>query len=844
VPEPDPKRALGERPTQDALVLKVAQSRVANALFATQERVRIGRYQLLERAGAGGMGVVWSAWDPELERRVAIKLMHIKSATARAYMLREGQSLAKLSHPNIVPIYDVGTVEDQVYLVMEWIAGVTLRAYCAEPRSTTAIVAICLAAGAGVAAAHRAGIVQRDFKPDNVMIGDDGRVRVLDFGLARSGDRAQDGSISGTPKYMAPEQAQGSPTTPAADQYSFGVSLREAFAPRELPAWIAAVVARATAHEPGARYPDMAALLAALARDPARLWRRRALAAGAVVAAGAAFAVGAQRGNAGDAACSGAGAELAQVWSPARSGALIGHVRTLGPYGESQAAPLAALLASYGASWTTTRRAACLAHDRNEIPASLYERGLACLERSRAALDAVATSLTRAPLDQLPDAVRAARSLPAAERCIAEATTDAVEPPAAELAARVSEVGATATRARYFAFAADPAATEIARSAAQSAAALGYAPLLARAQLALGAALERDRSPTCVDAYGVAVDAALQGGDDVMFVEAFARQLFVASRYRDARAPQLAAALPLVTKIAQRTGPRGGFARALVYNNAGSERLAAGDEPAAIAWFRKAHGEPEPAEGSGELSVIAGNLAMLVGDRGEREQLFAQERAHVERALGPAHPFTMSVLLRAALFVEDPREATTRLGHVCDQLARLHPQQRGDLGQCYYELAWLAAERGDTAEARRRYTMFAEVARATNERVALARAELSRLAGDPRAAVTLAEPIARANERGPAWWQRLPAADAWLSVGAARQTLGDRPAAIAAWRAARHLLLDAAQHAPNHTGIRRRLARANALRAIASRDRAHAEQALAWYRSVAGYDAMIRELTW
>jgi serine/threonine protein kinase len=130
---------LGDRAAEDALALEVAQSRVANALFATEERVRIGRYHLLQRAGAGGMGVVWSAWDPELERRVAIKLMHVKSAAAREYMLREGQSLAKLSHPNIVPIYDVGTIDEQVYLVMEWIAGIRC-AYCAEPRTTKQLV--------------------------------------------------------------------------------------------------------------------------------------------------------------------------------------------------------------------------------------------------------------------------------------------------------------------------------------------------------------------------------------------------------------------------------------------------------------------------------------------------------------------------------------------------------------------------------------------------------------------------------------------------------------------------------------------------------------------------------
>ncbi|HLL24292.1 MAG TPA: serine/threonine-protein kinase, partial [Kofleriaceae bacterium] len=304
--EPEGNEAIGERPPGDALALEVARSRIANSLFATDERVRFGRYQLLECAGAGGMGAVWSAWDPELERRVAIKVMHVESAAARDYMLREGQALAQLSHPNIVPVYDVGSVGDRVYLVMEWIAGVTLRAYVSEPRTVKELVAVYMAAGTGVAAAHRAGIVQRDFKPDNVMIGEDGRVRVLDFGLARG----EEGVIAGTPRYMAPEQARGEEVTPAADQYAFGVALHEALAKRgELPAWLAAIVTRATAAEPAARYPDMDALLAALSRDPARLWRRRAAVAGAVLAAGTAFAIGTLRADE-PVACTGAVDEL------------------------------------------------------------------------------------------------------------------------------------------------------------------------------------------------------------------------------------------------------------------------------------------------------------------------------------------------------------------------------------------------------------------------------------------------------------------------------------------------------------------------------------------------------
>ncbi len=173
------------------------------------------------------MGVVWGGWDPELERRVAIKLVKETVKVARNRILLEGQALAKLSHPNVVAVYDVGVVDEQVYLVMEWVRGENLRQHGLEPRSVRAIVAMYRAAGEGLLAAHRAGLIHRDFKPDNAILGDDGRVRVLDFGLAR--DHAprmasEAGTeIAGTPQYMAPEQAEGRTLTPAVDQFAFCV---------------------------------------------------------------------------------------------------------------------------------------------------------------------------------------------------------------------------------------------------------------------------------------------------------------------------------------------------------------------------------------------------------------------------------------------------------------------------------------------------------------------------------------------------------------------------------------------------------------------------------------------
>ncbi len=371
---------LGAPHSGDSLVRVVARSRIEDALFETGSAVSFGRYRLLERAGAGGFGVVWSAWDPQLERRVAIKIVKPRSAATRETMMLEGQALAKLAHPNVVTIYDVGSLDDQVYLVMEWIAGVTFRGLARPPRN---VVANYLAAGAGLAAAHRAGIVHRDIKPDNLMLGDDGRVRVVDFGLARAA--AAEGEPAGTPRYQAPEQAEGRPATALSDQYAFGVSLRESLG--EVPRWIEPIIARSTATIPADRFPTLEAMLARLGRDPRRVWRRRALFAGAVIATGLAFEIG--HGVTRE-PCSTTEAELASVWNPGRETAVLEHVRSLGPYGMAVADEVTRALASYRDRWVTLRRDACLA--RGELTDRIYEHRLSCLQRARAAPDATASA--------------------------------------------------------------------------------------------------------------------------------------------------------------------------------------------------------------------------------------------------------------------------------------------------------------------------------------------------------------------------------------------------------------------------------------------------------------------
>jgi tetratricopeptide (TPR) repeat protein/predicted Ser/Thr protein kinase len=234
---------------------------------------RLGRYVVLEELGAGGMGMVFAAYDPELNRKVALKLLRARSRERKRKstsnrLLQEAQALAKLAHPNVITVYDVGTYGEQVFVAMELVEGDTLRGWMREKqRRWDEVLEVFIPAGRGLAAAHAANLVHRDFKPENVLIGRDGRVRVMDFGLARpmrgdtmtgnsldvSGDApafdeddsgpdadednaapgknvadpllTQTGSTLGTPAYMAPEQHLGKPTDHRSDQFSFCVSL-------------------------------------------------------------------------------------------------------------------------------------------------------------------------------------------------------------------------------------------------------------------------------------------------------------------------------------------------------------------------------------------------------------------------------------------------------------------------------------------------------------------------------------------------------------------------------------------------------------------------------------------
>ena len=327
-----------------------AADRVAARRRAAVGRRTIGRFEVSEKLGEGGMGVVYAAHDPQLDRPVAIKLVLVDEVGvhARARLLREAQAMAKVAHPNVVPIYEVGELGDELFVAMELVTGETLTSWQRRAaRPWREALPMYVAAGRGLAAAHACGIVHRDFKPDNVLVGADGRPRVLDFGLARSvtappeeppaagaagAPSALDvqltvaGSLMGTPPFMSPEQFRGEVVGPASDQFSFAIAVYRALfgvAPfagetmaelrasvcgaklrppvaGDVPPGVVAAVLRALAPAPADRFPSMDELLDALeqplqvdpAQDLARGRRGRLVAAGILSAGALASSIG------------------------------------------------------------------------------------------------------------------------------------------------------------------------------------------------------------------------------------------------------------------------------------------------------------------------------------------------------------------------------------------------------------------------------------------------------------------------------------------------------------------------------------------------------------------------
>lgn len=537
---------------------------------------QVARYTILEQLGRGGMGVVYSAYDSELDRRVALKFLSVRAegtsqtAEARVRLLREAQAMARVSHPNVVSVYEIGTYEENVYMAMELVEGATLADWLAKKPPSREILDVFLQAGRGLAAAHRAGLVHRDFKPANTLVGADGRVRVTDFGVARmamsiegastgpkgllSVTMTQAGAIVGTLTYMAPEQMAGSTADEKSDQFAFCVALYRALCgrrpyelaaleqyaqqkPRGTPApllqapdpnvrvrpKLLRALRRGLSLGPAGRFASMDDLLDALERAGSTRRLGLLLAASAIAIGGIAISIAVttrDRVN----ACSGAERELARAWDPAaRLRVQRAFSTSTVSYAPSIVTEVVRGLDEHGRRWSEIRTDACRAarvrHERSEADLGLQ---IDCLDRELDATSALVHVLER------PDATTVSRALDAvatlsAERCRDVAALRAVVPPpsgakrqaVAAVQKRLADVralrAAGATRAAF-----DKGSELVAESVG-----LGYAPLIAETTIELGRAQARvDRIGEAERSYHDAIEAAELGHHDEARAEA------------------------------------------------------------------------------------------------------------------------------------------------------------------------------------------------------------------------------------------------------------------------------------------------------------------------------------
>jgi tRNA A-37 threonylcarbamoyl transferase component Bud32/tetratricopeptide (TPR) repeat protein len=542
---------------------------------------RIGPYLILEPLGEGGMGTVHTAYHPELDRKVAIKLLRTEkessesAAEYQARLLREAQAMARLDHPNVVAVHDVGRHENKVYLVMDRVEGATLKDWLAQKRrGWREVLEVFLQAARGLAAAHAAGLIHRDFKPSNVLRGSDGRVRVMDFGLARavgpmsqaSAPRAIDceppttvqdpvpgalassitnaGWVMGTPRYMAPEQAMGAEVSPRTDQFSFCVALYEAlyaerpfdrrFDPlnqprvreprsRSVPRFVGRALMRGLAIDPEQRFLSMGDLISALSKNPARRAAIVLLVAMVAALISATAVVSVRESRLSLAGCRDKGHELEGVWDEGARQALRAAFTNASPAtGGSQAQAVIESLDTYAASWTSVRGDACgRAASLKGDETALLE--LTCLGREKLELRALVDVLTHADAAIAANA-RKTTGLPQPPRRCTEGQVLALlpKPPTdPKVRAEVDELRNSLVAARVEIMGGKPKeATQALEPIVQRSQELRYRPLEAEALAALAQAQSVDGKMAMARATLLkAENAAEAAGNDELAAE-------------------------------------------------------------------------------------------------------------------------------------------------------------------------------------------------------------------------------------------------------------------------------------------------------------------------------------
>jgi tetratricopeptide (TPR) repeat protein len=651
---------------------------------------RVDRYCVISPLGEGGMGVVYEAWDPRLDRRVALKMLRPGRSRGRvlsrdADLLAEAQALARIEHPNIVTVYDFGVTPQGVFITMELCRGQSLRRWLAQSeRSVREILDVFIAAGRGLAAAHQAGIVHRDFKPANVLIGEDGSVRVADFGLARPFDLTEDGisasitdsdressTIAGTPAYMAPEQLFGRAGDHRMDQFSFCVCLyhallghapfpdrtfdgrrREARAglgslererierARHVPARVRRAVLRGLEVEPEARFGSMDALLDQLIERKRWPWAMTSL---ALVLGSGLGAIGMSEARPGP--CDRADEVLDGTWGPEREHALAEAIERTGhPDAPARAERVVEQLDAHARAWLDGYTDACRATYVARVQSEpVFDLRMRCLERHRARLD-IAVEMMLEVED--PATLDARMPVPFRLLPIDECSdVDALEreAPLVELPLRthVEELErriAWANALREGGALQD--GLEVARAVVAEARLLEHPAVLARALECLGRLQADGDSARAAEAtLREAIEVGARGQDDRLVARAWASLLFTLVLQRELEAGETLGYAAEVAVV--RAGDE--EARGWLQNNLGILYGEKGDHERAREHLQRALGVKSGLLGEGHLDVGITwiNLGSALGNGGrwgEAADAFGRAREIFAATVGQTHP--------------------------------------------------------------------------------------------------------------------------------------------------------------------------------------------------------------
>ncbi|MBK7197777.1 MAG: tetratricopeptide repeat protein [Myxococcales bacterium] len=781
---PPPGALAAARPAAGDLVDRVLAAKLRAALFGAGATVQLGRLRIDGSLGRGAMGAILSAFDPVLDRHVAVKSLHA-AHDDRDQLLREARMLAKLNHANVVSIYDVVEDADGLYLVMERVDGGDLRAWLAQPRRWREVVALFVQVGHGLAAAHALGIAHCDVKPENVVVSA-GRPRLIDFGLARK--RTDAPSHAGTRAYLAPERVAGGGGSPAADQYAFFASLVEAIEGarpagaarwRRMPAWLERVCRRGLDPDPARRFPDMPAAVAALTPTPLRT---KLLVAGAISTAvvAVALAVAARRSPpaADGRVCQGADALVASAWSPARRAAMAAAFAATGaPDAAAIWAKVEPRLARRAADWVRLRTASCTATRlHREQSVALLDFSMACFDRQLAALTAVTALFATADPAVVKRAATIVGELDDLAACVdPDALRRAVPlPPGADAPARLATLEAGLDAARNLerrgrhreALAETDALLELARG-------FGHAPLTVRVLL-LRAALQATLGElaTAEATLRAAASAAAAAHDDRRVAEVWIRVLDLLAqqgRYDDALTLE-----PVAVTSAERV-PDDLPIQGRLHNTLGGVYLAKARYRDAFTQYEQALAIQRRigADGNPALTPALANLGLArwyAGDpRGARADL-EEALARMRADLGPDHSslgYVHQNLGDIQRQLGDGGAATPHYQEAIRIWTASLGADHANLAYPYEQLALLAARAGDVATAqedvaqalalRERHlgaehplvpqtlTVVAEIGLADGSRAGLARADAA-----------VARAIAILTKLGPAGQRQLP----------------------------------------------------------------------------------------